>query len=108
MNNVKIRLDEDGQVIWEPEIPLVFGHSKCITITLITHLVEARHDTPDTATDTGYILRPFSLMNSAAEWQMLSRTPSPRIPAGAMPASTASSVHGVNVKSSQRCRLSRR
>ena len=35
---------------------------------------------------------------------MPSRTLSPRTPAGTMPASTASSVHGVNVKSSQRCR----
>ena len=27
--------------------------SKCVIITLITHLDEARHDTPDTATDAG-------------------------------------------------------
>ena len=32
----------------------------------------------------------------------------PRTPAGTMPASTASSVHGVNVKIRQRCRLSPR
>ena len=32
----------------------LFGQvSKCCIITLITHLDEARHDTPDTATDTG-------------------------------------------------------
>ena len=46
--------------------------------------------------------------SNAGELQMPSRTLSPRTPAGTMPASIASSVHGVNVKISQRCRLSQK
>ena len=51
---------------------------------------------------------PLLPTSSAGELPMPSRTLSPRTPAGTMPASTVSSVHGVNAKSSQRFRLSQR
>ena len=38
---------------WRPVIALNLWRSKCVIITLITHLDEARHDTPDTAPNAG-------------------------------------------------------